>query len=87
MNNQNTDCACLSDWTETNGAETEARFQRAKQALLDIQQQHCAAAEEFLLARTQMRRLLEAAFPGAEGVTRSPVSMLRLEICGDSHVY
>ena len=79
MNNDtNGDCACTGDWLET-----EARFQRAKQALLDIQQQHCAAAHELLLARAQMRQMLEAVFPGAEEAHRPAVLKLRLEIRDD----
>lgn len=71
MNNQNSNRSCMSEWTETHWTETnwteaEARFQRAKQALLDIQQQHCDAAHELLQARSQMRQLLEAVFLGTE---------------------
>ena len=76
-------CPCTGEWTETKWTKAEARFQRAKQALLDIQQQHCDAAHELLLARAQMRQMLEAVFPGAEEVHRSPVSKLRLEIRDD----
>ena len=49
------------EWTEI-----EARFRHAKQALLDTQERHCDAAHEFLLARAQVRQMLEAIFPGAE---------------------
>ena len=71
-------CPCTANW-----AEAEARFQRAKHALLDIQQQHLAAADEFLLARAQMGQILEATFPGADELPRSSVSKLSLETCGD----
>lgn len=73
-------CSCTGEWTETTWTETEARFQCAKRALLDIQQQHCDAADELLLARAQMRQMLEAFFPGSEEIHRPPVLKLRLEI-------
>ena len=76
-------CPCSDKWTETNWVEAEARFQRAKQALLDIQQQHCDAAYELLLARAQIGQMLEAVFPGAEEVPRPPVSKRNLETRDD----
>jgi hypothetical protein len=81
-------CPCTGEPTEANGTkihwiEAESRFQRAKQALLDIQQQHCDAAYELLLARTQIGQMLEAVFPGAEAAPRPPVSTLNLDIRDD----
>ena len=58
---------CMGERTAVEEWEAvEARFQCAKQVLLDTQQQHCDAAQEFLLARAQMRQMLEATFLGAE---------------------
>ena len=73
-------CPCTGGWTETHWIEAEVRFQQAKQALLDIQQQHCVAAHELLLARAQVRQILEAAFPGEEEVHCSPVSLRHSEV-------
>ncbi len=55
----------------------EARFQRAKRALLDTQQRHGDAAHEFLLARAQVRQMLETVFPGAEADSSQPISEVR----------
>ncbi len=41
----------------------EARFQCAKLALQEAQEQHCAAAQEFQQARAELRQVLEAIFP------------------------
>ncbi len=60
-------CPCADDWTAI-----EARFQRAKQTLLEAQQRHCDAAHEFLLARAQVRQMLEAVFPGSPGAEAAP---------------
>lgn len=49
-----------------NWPEIEARCRRAKQALLDVQQQKFEAVCEFLAARADVRTLLEAAFPEPE---------------------
>ena len=58
---------CIGERTAVEEWEAvEVRFQHAKQALLDKQQQHCEAAQEFLLARTQMRQILEMIFLGAK---------------------
>lgn len=67
-------CPCADEWTAI-----EARFQRAKQALLDTQQRHGDAAHEFLLARAQVRQMLETVFPGAEAASSQPISAVR---CG-----
>ena len=57
------------DWTAI-----EARFQRAKEALRDTQQRHGNAAHEFLLARAQVRQMLETVFPGAEAASHRQIS-------------
>ena len=57
------------DWTAI-----EARFQRAKQALLETQQRHCDAAQEFLLARAEVRQMLEMIFPGVEAASSPTIS-------------
>lgn len=54
----NGDCTCTGEWLDI-----EARFWRAKKAMLQAQQQHCEATYEFLAARAELRQLLEAAFP------------------------
>lgn len=56
-------------------AAIEARFQRAKQALCETQQRHCDAAHEFLLARAQVRQMLEAVFPAPPAQRRPPVAL------------
>ena len=53
-------CSCAGEWPEI-----EARYYRAEEAILQAQQQNCKAAHEFLAARTEVRQLLEAVFPGA----------------------
>ncbi len=42
---------------------TESRFQCAKLALQEAQEQHCTAAQEFQQARAELRQMLEAVFP------------------------
>ena len=54
----NGDGPCAGEWPEV-----AARVRRAREAMLQAQQQSCRATHEFLAARAQVRLLLEAAFP------------------------
>ncbi len=63
-------CLCAGEWTTL-----EAHFRRARQALIDAQQRHCDAAQEFFLARAQVRQRLEAVFPGDEAASGRPADV------------
>ncbi len=70
----------------------EARFQCAKQALLEAQEQHCEAAQEFLQARAALRQMLEAFFPEPFfpepfGCNRAADTLARCNLCTAGEVY
>ena len=73
-------CSCTAEWPEI-----EARYRRAREAMLQAQQQNCKATYEFLAARAEVRQLLEVVFPEPEMRTRyaelDPEQTSRVESC------
>ncbi len=67
--------------------EIEARFQCAKLALQEAQEQHCEAAQEFLQARAALRQVLEALFPEPCGCNRAAETLTRCNFCTSGEVY
>ncbi len=59
----------------------EARFQCAKLALLEAQEDHCEAAQEFLQARAALRQMLEAFFPEPFGCNRAAETLAQCSSC------
>jgi len=88
------------DWERIKHWEAiEARFQYAKLALLEAQEQHCEAAEEFQQARAELRQVLEDFFPGPPpeedqkqvqqicGCNRAAETLTRCNFCTSGEVY
>lgn len=70
----------------------EARFQCAKMALLEAQEQHSEAAEEFLQARAALRQVMEVFFPEPSfpepfGCNLAADTLARCNSCPAGEVY